>query len=203
MARYNEILVGRYNRMLQKLFSMKGGAPAPQLASEIAAAFPLFSGSENRYLEGWNTFMSTANLVANVGQSGQLRIRNPVGSNVITVIEKMQVGSGSQIESAVKIVSGGTQTDLSAVQNGVALDSRGNANSSMIVSSSNSQVFVGTQIWDAVAPTFTMIDVIFTDIGEIVLVPGSFYSIGSLTQNVSVIINLKWRERFLEDSERF
>jgi hypothetical protein len=202
MARYNEILVGRYNRFMQKLFGMKGGPPAPQLASEIAPAFPLFSGAENRYLEGWNTFMSSAQIAANVAQNGQLRIRNPAASNVIAVIEKIQVGGTNAIESAIKIGIGGTQGDLGAVQNGVALDSRGNANSSMIVSTSNVAVFTGVQIWDCVAPANTMTDALFTDMQELPLVPGSFYAIGAVTVNQLVIINIKWRERFLEDSER-
>ncbi len=35
MAQYNEVLSGRFNQLLTKLFSMKGGAPAPQLSPEI------------------------------------------------------------------------------------------------------------------------------------------------------------------------
>jgi len=35
MAKFNEILAGRYNRFLQKLFQMKGGPPSAQLSSEI------------------------------------------------------------------------------------------------------------------------------------------------------------------------
>jgi hypothetical protein len=54
MAKYNEILTGRYNRFIQKLFSMKGPAPAPQLSSDIAMQMSFFNGVENRYLEGWD-----------------------------------------------------------------------------------------------------------------------------------------------------
>src|SRR5882762_4396490 len=39
MARFNEILTGRYNRFLQKLLQMKGGPPSAQLASEIQPGF--------------------------------------------------------------------------------------------------------------------------------------------------------------------
>src|SRR6266851_4747570 len=56
MARFNEILVGRYNRSLQKLLSMKGQAVMPQLASELQPTFSFFSGAENRYLESWERF---------------------------------------------------------------------------------------------------------------------------------------------------
>src|SRR5260370_18480671 len=94
MARYNEILVGRYNRMLQKLFGMKGGVVAPQLASEISAAFPLFSGVENRYLESWNRFTSVVNQVALAGTPAQWQLRNTT-SNVIAVIEKLTISSST------------------------------------------------------------------------------------------------------------
>src|SRR5260370_38399849 len=94
MARYNEILVGRYNRMLQKLFGMKGGVVAPQLASEISAAFPLFSGVENRYLESWNRFTSVVNQVALAGTPAQCQLRNTT-SNVIAVIDKLPTPSGT------------------------------------------------------------------------------------------------------------
>jgi len=45
MGQYNEILVGRYNRLFQKLFGMKGGAPAPQLPGMFKRMFHL-SGSD-------------------------------------------------------------------------------------------------------------------------------------------------------------
>src|SRR5260370_32873282 len=94
MARYHESLVGRYNRMLQKLFGMKGGVVAPQLASEISAAFPLFSGVENRYLESWNRFTSVVNQVALAGTPAQWQLRNTT-SNVIAVIEKLTISSST------------------------------------------------------------------------------------------------------------
>src|SRR5260370_7764711 len=57
MARYNEILTGRYNRLLQKLLQMKGGPPAPQLASEISPQLSIPDlGVESRFHLGWNSF---------------------------------------------------------------------------------------------------------------------------------------------------
>lgn len=43
MALYNEVLAGRYNRLLQRLLNMKGGPPAPQLSGDIAAGIELES----------------------------------------------------------------------------------------------------------------------------------------------------------------
>src|SRR5258708_4703411 len=90
MARYNEILVGRYNRFLQKLLGMKGGVVAPQLASEITAAFPLFNGAENRYLEQWDMFGVNLFLAGGgVGNISQVRLFNPAASNTIAVVYKL------------------------------------------------------------------------------------------------------------------
>src|SRR5438034_3476406 len=88
MARFNEILVGRYNRFVQKLLSMKGDAPVPQLASEFQPIIPTFSGVENRYLEGWDRFSITLSQTAVAAQTNGLQFRNPAGSNVIAVFEK-------------------------------------------------------------------------------------------------------------------
>src|SRR5258708_40293223 len=88
MALFNEILVGRYNRFLQKLLAMKGGPPAPQLATEIGTNIQLFHGVENRYLEGWQRFGGQFSVpAAGVGNVGGFRFRNPAGNNVITAVE--------------------------------------------------------------------------------------------------------------------
>src|SRR5574337_1235867 len=41
MARFNEILTGRYSRALQRLFSMKGSAVSPILGTEFTPVVPL------------------------------------------------------------------------------------------------------------------------------------------------------------------
>src|SRR5260370_2123300 len=79
MARFNEILVGRYNRFLQRLLSMKGGPPAPQLASEIqpqmdVEALPV----ELRFLLGWHLYQNTVSQGASVGNAAGVQIRNPL-----------------------------------------------------------------------------------------------------------------------------
>src|SRR5262249_21216739 len=89
MAIFNEILVGRFNRRLQKLTGIKGMAPAPQLSSEIMAVIPLFFGVENRALESWGRFSAFAAATGGAGQSAGFRIRIPGSTNVVVVIEKL------------------------------------------------------------------------------------------------------------------
>src|SRR5258708_33101896 len=89
MAKFNEILSGRFNRALQKLLSMKGGPPAGQLATEIGVQFPLPLGVEFRYLEQWERF-GVVPLAAGVAAANiAIRLRNPPRSNMIAVWEKI------------------------------------------------------------------------------------------------------------------
>src|SRR5260370_22739609 len=92
MARYNEILTGRYNRLLQKLLQMKGGPPAPQLASEISPQLSIPDlGVESRFHLGWNSFAFAINTASGVGTASAAQLRNPPNSKVIGVVHKMQV----------------------------------------------------------------------------------------------------------------
>src|SRR5260370_42195617 len=90
MARFNEILIGRWNRYLQKLCSIKGGPPAPQLAYDITATLEIDqSAVESRFLLGWNRFGFGLQLAGAIGNPSQIRLRNPTGSGVIAVIESI------------------------------------------------------------------------------------------------------------------
>src|SRR5258708_23493143 len=135
MARFNEILVGRVNRSLQKLFAMKGGPPAPQLASEITVNHQLQSAAENRYLEGWNRYAVAIGIAAGgVGNRAGVRIRNPVGSTIIAVIEKITVQL--QLADSPQL-NFGAATDLGgAITTNTGLDARGSPTPNLIVSGS-------------------------------------------------------------------
>src|SRR5258707_6598107 len=91
MARFNEILVGRYNGFLQKLLSMKGGPPAAQLATEIGVNIGLFHGVENRYLEGWLRFGLNSSVTGGVAQFAAIRWRNPATSNIVAEFAKRSI----------------------------------------------------------------------------------------------------------------
>jgi len=47
---------GRFNRLLQKFLSVKGGAVITDIGGEIIPVFPFFFGREVRFLEGWESF---------------------------------------------------------------------------------------------------------------------------------------------------
>src|SRR5258708_12286195 len=84
MARYNEILTGRFNRLLQKLLQMKGGPPAPQLASEISPQLSIPDlGVESRFHLGWNSWGFAINTGGAVGTASASQLPNPPHSQAI------------------------------------------------------------------------------------------------------------------------
>jgi hypothetical protein len=206
MARFNEILAGRYNRFLQKLFVLKGGPPAPQLSSEVMAVFPLFSGAELRILEGWNRYGVGFTVTANAGTRSGLFIRNPTGSNIIIVIDKFTVFGAAadtpilsyQYTSTADPVAAG-----SVVNSG--LDNRGSATPTAHVGSSNAMgSIVGVTIANCLlSATNENYDFVGTDVQELPLAPGSAYILYSGALNLAIGGNIWWRERSLEESERF
>src|SRR5260370_15215175 len=127
MARFNEILAGRFNRALQKFLDMKGGPPSPQLASEISSNFQFNQmGIDFRYLEGWNRFGLHAAFGASVGNNSGLQLRNPVGSNLVVIIESLRfftVGAPTDFLLFSFTRCGATIIDLTKVGASSVIDS--------------------------------------------------------------------------------
>jgi hypothetical protein len=200
MARYNEILAGRYNRMLQKVFGMKGGAVAPQLASEIAPSIVLFNGAENRYLEGWDRFGVGFGQAAVAAQSSGVRFRNPAGSNVIAVVEKLTV-SESVADVTGALFENGFITDLASLDVNRRLDGRGRSAATCITSHTSnppSAVQFATLPLQANVPYDFVVD----EDQELTVLPGDGIQVRTGQNNVLLLVTIIWRERFLEDSER-
>ena|SRR5882672_2893720 len=210
MARFNEILAGRYNRFLQKLFSMKGGPPAPQLASEVSINLQLFNGEENRWLESWNTFASGSQTAFIAGQITNWQLRNPPGSNVIAVVTKLKIiVSVTDPTPAFTIVSQDTNKAAYSAAVGVrCLDNRPKGGSSTTlgatlgVSSQNNTAATGGVIGALPLIAFTPFDFITLDDEEITLAPGDSLLVTTGAVSSLLYVNVQWRERFLEDSER-
>jgi hypothetical protein len=201
MARFNEILVGRYNRFIQKLLSMKGPATMPQIAGEMQPVFPFFNGVENRYLEAWDRFGSGTALAASVGNVGGVRLRNPSASNVIAVIEKMAIQAGAGI--IMNVNEGIVAADLANVAAIGRLDARGRTSTALSVTNQNSTAAIaGTSIFSIQIGAAQPYDVITFEDQEIPLLPGDAVTIVANTVNVAISVGLFWRERALEESER-
>jgi hypothetical protein len=207
MGRYNEILAGRYNKMLTKLLSMKGPAPAPQLAGDIAATFEFFNGVENRYLESWSRYGQVVGLAASAGNTSGVRLRNPANSNVVGVIEKCTISVPLADQPVFR--HGTATTDLAVLtgSGGQRKDSRSGAGPNLILSDQNNAAAVPVLTNDAAhfavfLPNNGFADVMLDPNQEETLLPGDAVQILSNAVNLALNVSIWWRERFLEDSER-
>jgi hypothetical protein len=206
MARYNEILVGRYNRALQKLLGIKGGPPSPQITSDITANIQFFHGVEIRYLEGWNQYGLYTVSLAVAANGSAIQMRNPTASGVISVIQKLSThitsaANGLSFSNGARTVD--LPTPIGAAN--ARLDPRGGPASAMVLSSQNT---IGGLVGDLLnifdrsdLPANTNYEEIVADNQEIPLLPGEGILISGKTLNADVNVTWRWRERALEEGE--
>jgi hypothetical protein len=211
MARYNEILVGRINRGLQKYFGIKGDAPVPQLAGDVAVAHSLFNGAENRYLEGWEKYGLAMAVAAAAANTSCVRVRNPIGSNVVAVIEKLLVSETVNDSNLVVRKAKGISADL-AVVNGVLgtnFDDRARIAPTIVLSQQNTAAappaMGGTNensVLQASILASQPFNVVMTDLDEFPVLPGTGLQVNCGVVNQALNVTIWWRERFLEEAER-
>ena len=206
MARYNEILVGRLNRFLQKYLSMKGDAPSPQLASDWTPTINFDAGVELRYLQGWNRFGLWINQIAVAANQSGIRLRNPVGSNIIAVVEKLVINF--QSTTSMQMSHGTATADLATVYSqNTRFDPRGGQMAGLAFSSQASAVTLpglgGTSVmWAAYSTANTNIELIVDSDQQVPILPGDAIQLADGTANDALFASIWWRERFLEESER-
>ncbi len=210
MAKYNEILAGRYNRFIQKLFSMKGPAPAPQLSSDISMQMSFFNGVENRYLEAWNRYAVSFFVLPALGIFSSMRLRNPAGSNVIAVMEKATVifsaadavglsGQHSLLADLVVFAYGQPNWDpRGGGTTGVVLPTLVPSTSDATHPGGN----LGLRLTGGGPSANSTYDFITNQNQELPMLPGDALEMNVATSNTAARFSWAWRERFLEDSER-
>lgn len=204
MAGYNELQVGRYQRLAQKLFSMKGPGILTSLVPELQLTIPLFHGVENRFLESWEAFGFATTVAAAALNNSVLRLRNPSGSNVLAVIEKVTfstgaIGNPSFQKDAAGTGDFGTALALTASN----LDARSRPQPTLIASTQNNAVFTtGNTIWAGFYAANVTDDMILTEDQEVPLLPNNSYVFRETAANTAMTVSIRWRERFLEDTER-
>ncbi|SRR6266481_352371 len=210
MAKFNEILAGRYNRFLQKLFQLKGGPPSAQLASEVMPVFPFFSGVEHRYLEGWNEYMQWFQVAPVAAQSGAVRMRNPQASGLLVVVEKITYIVIDATADTPAVQHGPINTDLATLviniknrrdaridpQAAAVILSQAAAAGSALASGNKLMIGVGPRTNGAFSGDF-----IQTQNQEITIFPGDALQVIGALVNTTFTCAIMWRERALEDSE--
>ena len=204
MAVYNEILAGRFNRFVQKLLSIKGPTSLVAMSSDLTFIHQVQSGSETRYLEGWDLFSATRNVAAVAAQLSLLQLRNPVGSGIVGVLTLAQAQGGAADGLAIYLSRSGVTTDLAggiiATQ---GWDARGRPGATIIASFGNAAAPAGSFI-QVFTNLFLANTTSSTPWGyEIPITPGVALTLASNSFNVSDFFVANWRERPLEDSEKF
>lgn len=213
MARYNEILVGRFARGVQKLFGIKGEVPTASLAGEIGVTHALQSGRENRYLEDWQMYAGRESLGGVAAQDSVVRASNPSNSNIVAVIESMFLFVSSPVNGDIflEFAATGNNGSLGGSPTPAAFDSRKNPpgtgnNGAALVLSGTNNIGQGNHIVfaEVILPNVNTLtnEFINYEQQEIVILPGADLQFRSVTLNISFTVMLRWRERFLEESER-
>lgn len=95
----NEILgtAARYNQLLSRKFNISGGAPAPQLTPEIGCSLNLETGIEGHVLAAEMPYTAKGAAVGAAGQRASVGLFNPLGSNLILVVEYIAVAQTSAV----------------------------------------------------------------------------------------------------------
>lgn len=198
---YNEILTGQLNDILSKRLGMKGGGPAPTLAPEILPVLVVEADRPEWLVLGSTLMVGIGQLVATGAAVSSVRIRNPVNSGVLAVIERIDFdGDGGGQRMAMDL--GPTETDLTTNITTVALDTRRLALAAVAgalrASSSNSvdPTGVGFNFWRG-----NTIDGSNVYDAPIVLTPGFALTIRTLALH-ALTCSARWYERAILTDER-
>jgi len=204
MARFNEILVGRYNRFIQKLLSMKGDASLFQFSTEMGGYLPFFSGVENRALESWDRFGDGIIVAGVAAVNSRIRFRNPAGSNVVAVLEQLSATTAATDSISLHNTIDVSVADLAVLDSPAQLDKRTRPNSSTVASHGTSAANMPTAraIGVKAALANTNLEWVSFEDQEITILPGMAVEMFANTVNNQLTASYMFRERFLEDSER-
>src|SRR5260370_3096146 len=173
---------------------MKGGPRAAQLSGEMMAVLPFTLGVEKRYLEGFTMYGAAPGPTGGVGQTAGIRLRNPINSNVLVIVQLLILfgANGDVIRSEIGILN----TDLTAVITGFRMDARGNQNSVAQLSNTANATFAGNALHNIVLATNTDISLIVTEAQEIPLLPGDSLTFVGTTVAQQIVLNIQWRGSF-------
>lgn len=201
------IETGRFGEQLRRLLNLKSNEGPSDIAPEMNAVFVLESDRSEwaiHKLERW----VRANIVrsAAAGFVGKAQIRNPSGSNVLAVIERLRFApAGAAMTMIVRLVL--KSTDYTTVSGpSAALDTRWYqggavaALSPLIRSSQASDAApdTGSEIFRGTVPTAGIV----LEAPVALLSPGYALEVQGETANTAFDVNWLMRERPLTPAER-
>jgi len=203
VALYNEIQIGRINRYLQKYFGIKGGPPSPQIAADVqpSVTVDLFDPSVY-YLLSWETFAVSIQVAANPATNSALRLRNPIGSNVIAVIESINMFGALAGNPQIQFDTTNTDLGTPVSLTGTRLDLRCRPSPTLIGSSAVNAASTGFTPMSSNFPANGNFFFPPDDAQMLMMLPGSAWQFREGTVNQVLNCSIIWRERFLEEGER-
>jgi len=195
----SQIQTGRYGDLLRRFLGMKGVTEvAGELSPEISAVFILENDRpEWLFLKGEKLCSASFFIALNAGLPSAARLRNPAGSGVMAVIQRLEVSTQA---GATLIEERNTdQGNLAAVLPTVTRDTRLpvlNA-SACIQSVAN----VGSS-GEAFFSQRNLPDVPLVNASPFILLPGFQIQVSSTTNNIQLRGDWQWRERRLDVLEQ-
>jgi hypothetical protein len=166
-----------------------------------------------RALEGWNRFVNWQTFAATAAQVGGVQIRLPQGSNVCVVIEQVVITNTNAANQSYLLdyQNTGPTPDLTNPGAGIQFElPRGQSTQTAVVTWVNTGVVgIGTHIGQVFLPASSTFQFITFEEQEIPMYAPQNYPWGAIlrvwsnTVNVGGAVGFIWRERVLDDSERF
>lgn len=206
-GKFNENQSARFNRFVQKLLGIKGGAPMPTVASDLQFIHAVNSGQETRYLESWDLFGLYKTITAAAANNQFFELRNPVGSNVIGVLVRATFTNQTAADQPALTFVRNATADQSVIDTPASFDHRGRLSGSLILSDNNGAASIaigGTQSFiDAPALGANVrTEFIPSKDFEVPILPGDAVYMTNAVNATACRMSIWWRERFLEPDER-
>ena len=200
MGTFNQILVPRFNKFLQKQFGLKGPPPAPALATEIMPVIAFSLDVSDFFNYGWDIYAQPAQQPGGVGVTSNVRLRNPAGSNVVAEVFRWDffVSVADQVSLEKQAIN----TDLTTLLVTQSLDPRGRVNSTLQASRGNGPATLANGLLQGVGLINTYQPLILYSLQAFPILPGDAYQLRTIGFNETLTVNLQWRERYLEETER-
>ncbi len=198
---FNEILVGRWNQLLTKMFSMKGGAPAPQLEPAVRPVFSIVSEEDPdlHYVRGESLCSAVLDVPGVAANQSIMQLRNPPGSGVLAIVERAIVALGAGSNIAAGVQASAFLLPILPVPGAVIFrDTRSRGTPTCTIRGQNGVAgFPAPSIFNVFAntPPFTIQPV------EVILAPGFEFTVYCTGNNIELLGAIHWRERPLEASE--
>ena len=201
----SKIETGRFSELLRRALNMKGQEiVAGDLSPEISPTWQVETDElQWDFLKGVKACSAYEVIAANVGAGGHMRLRNPVGSGVIAMIDLVHISPAGSGQNRITLRSGQT-SDLLNTSFTTARDLRWipssiGQQSAMVVTftAASGSVPSNGALYDSIADSRPLIDWV----GGAIVTPGTALEFGTFTANIICACGVEWRERRIDEIE--